>query len=368
MIRKFDIANMVLDGVSRSINIKPDRCTRIKHKNSQCTLCHLNCAVDAIKVGTPGTTVKIDHEKCTGCGICVNVCPTQTFTLRNNGHKQFLDKCSKFILPDGTLNITCAERPLGASKVGATVECIGIINVVDILTLYLRGVSKFNIFYSNCIECVSKNGSNILEKEVRKLLILSTVFEDLNDLQYDIEDDHIKIVFPKQHDIIRIEAEEKPNPTVDRRGVFNFFKNNIKENAIKGASIIAVDEPEERTRISFEKFMPIRRKAFLDCIMRLGNLTASEVATGTLFNNIVIDKKCIYCGMCEKFCPTGSLKINEDKTEITFNPSECTSCMLCKPACYHGFLDYKSELELKDFFSDILLAKKELEETENEKI
>ena len=92
--------------------------------------------------------------------------------------------------------------------------------------------------------------------------------------------------------------------------------------------------------------------------MQLGNILSLEVATGRLFNSIKIDDDCIFCGMCVKFCNTGALAINDEKSEITFNPSKCVNCKLCEKSCLHNKLHYENTLNIKDFFSDILLAKR----------
>lgn len=361
MFGKLDLATTVLDGMSRSISVNPQRCSRIKHKSSQCTACHLHCPADAIAVGGPGMTIRVDWNKCTGCGICVNVCPSQAYTLRHGGYKQIIDNCCRSITADGTLTISCsqAEAQLGANQV--SMDCIGFINVVDMLALYLRGARRIIIRKGDCSECESKHGDRILSKELDLLKELSGIFQDIENLTVDFKGEKVIIEFPLQKPIYRPKEEEKPNPSLDRRGLFSFFTNNIKESAIKSASMIAVEKPEPRTIISFEQYLPQRRKLFLDSIMELGTLISSEAATGRLFNNIEIDDSCIFCGMCAKFCCTGALVINQDKTEITFNPSKCTSCMLCEKACYHKKLKYKDSLELKDFFSDITVVKRVLD-------
>ena len=81
-----------------------------------------------------------------------------------------------------------------------------------------------------------------------------------------------------------------------------------------------------------------------------------EVETGMLFNNIEIDESCVYCGMCARFCNTGALAINNERTEITFNPSKCISCGLCEKSCYHFKLRYKEKLPLRLFFKDNIIA------------
>ncbi len=362
MFGKLNFANMVLDGVSRSISVNPQRCSRIKHKSSPCTACHLNCPADAINVGGPGMTIRVDWEKCTGCGICVNVCPSQAYTLRHGGYKQIIDNCCRAVSPDGTLIIACAQADSALGTGTATMECLGFLNAVDILALYLRGAKKIIFRHGDCSECASKHGDKILSKETDVLKELSGIFEDTAGMTADFSGSGLVIEFPRQKPIIRPKEEEKPNPAVDRRGLFSFFTQNIKESAIKSASMMTVEKLEPRTLISFEQYLPQRRRLFLDSIMNLGGLVSPEAATGRLFNNISIDDSCVFCGMCVKFCCTGALKMNEEKTEITFNPSKCTSCMLCEKACYHGKLHYKDSLELKDFFSDIPTVKRSPEE------
>lgn len=359
MLNKINFANMVLDGVSRSISINPQRCTRIKHKSSSCTACQLNCPVNAIEIGSPGGTITVDWDKCTGCGICVNVCPTQVYTLRNAGYKSFIDNCCRNIKADGSLEICCKEREAMAGSVTASIECVGILNTVDFLALYLRGARKISIKYGDCGDCYSKNGEKVLGKNIIKLQELGGIFEDLNDLSVENDNHGAKtIIFPKQMPIKRPAEEEKPNPVVDRRGLFTFFTNNIKDTAFKSASLMTVEQLDPKTVISFEKFMPQRRRIFLDSIMELGRLARGETATGELFNSIEISDLCVYCGMCVRFCGPKALSMNEEKTEICFNASLCVSCKLCEKACYHKRLSYNDTAFLKDFFSEVLLVKK----------
>ncbi len=346
---------MVFEGVSRSISIAPKYCSKIKHKSSPCTICYTLCPVEAITIGGPGETITVDWDKCTGCGICVSQCPAQVFKLRHGGYRKFIDNLSRSISSRGDLVITCSDNP-AYNRQTAVVDCAGIFNVVDFLVLYLHGASRITIKYGLCMECQSKNGKNILEQEIKILEQLKNIFEDLNDLETIYESDCIRIIFPKQLPILQPKEEEKQNPAVNRRGMFAFFKNTLQESLLKSADMITVESLEERTKIDFSHEITARRKIFLDSIMSFGKITCLEVETNTLFNNILIDESCVYCGMCARFCNTGALSINEERNEITFNPSKCISCKLCERACYHNKLHYKETLDLKTFFSDNILV------------
>lgn len=358
MLDKFNLANSLLEGISTSIGIKPALCSRIKHKNSTCVSCHANCPQDAIKVGNVGMTINLDHQKCTGCGICINVCPSETYYLRHNGYEELIDNCCKSIKYDGVLHIACSKAENIAGLDVASIECVGIFNVVDLLSLYLKGARKIVFKCGDCATCDSKHGNEILLKEVELIKELSGVFEYLDNFFCHSSNSEIILDFPKSFAIYKPKKKEKENPKVDRRGLFSFFTKNLKDTALKSAVIMTPQKLEKQTTISFEQSVPFRRKVFLNNIMELGNILNQNVATGRLFNNITIDKDCIYCGMCAKFCNTGALAINKDKSEITFNPSKCISCQLCEKACFHNKLHYKDTLNLKYFFSDISLIKR----------
>lgn len=363
MLNRFNLANMLLDGASRSININPQRCVRIKHKNASCQSCEINCPVHAIEVGGPGMTITVDWDKCTGCGICTGVCPGQAFNLRNLGYKDFIDKCCKNIQSDGTFEIGCKDAEIVRGAGVASVECLGVLNMVDFMTLYLCGARKIHLKYGDCGDCASKNGEKILSDAVLKLQEFSGIFEDLNDLHVEKGRREILITFPKQLPIHRPTSEVKPNPIVGRRGLFSYLTNNLKETAFKSASLMAVQKLEERTVVTFDVFQTERRKAFLESIMSLGGLTCSTAPKGDYFNAIEISPLCVYCGMCVKFCGPKALTINKERTKIFFNASKCISCGLCERACYHGRLQYKDTVELKDFFSNVLLVDKNADTT-----
>jgi NAD-dependent dihydropyrimidine dehydrogenase PreA subunit len=62
-------------------------------------------------------TLKFDLELCTGCGICVDVCPHGVFALNNHTiHPVRVDACMEC----GACQVNC---PFGAIKVDSGVGC-----------------------------------------------------------------------------------------------------------------------------------------------------------------------------------------------------------------------------------------------------
>jgi L-aspartate semialdehyde sulfurtransferase ferredoxin len=43
--------------------------------------------------------------------------------------------------------------------------------------------------------------------------------------------------------------------------------------------------------------------------------------------------KCVYCGACTSFCPTGALSFEKPTFKVLFDPEKCQGCKLCVSAC-----------------------------------
>ena len=46
----------------------------------------------------------------------------------------------------------------------------------------------------------------------------------------------------------------------------------------------------------------------------------------------IIDK-CVHCGACTGFCPTGALCFEKQTQKVLFDPEKCNGCELCVSAC-----------------------------------
>jgi len=43
--------------------------------------------------------------------------------------------------------------------------------------------------------------------------------------------------------------------------------------------------------------------------------------------------KCVHCGACTAFCPTGALSFEKTSLKVLFDPEKCNGCELCVSAC-----------------------------------
>ena len=63
--------------------------------------------------GEGGWTIEIDEDKCTGCGECVNICPSEVFEVVNDKSTcPKVDDCSEC----GVCVDTCPEKAIKHSS------------------------------------------------------------------------------------------------------------------------------------------------------------------------------------------------------------------------------------------------------------
>jgi L-aspartate semialdehyde sulfurtransferase ferredoxin len=43
--------------------------------------------------------------------------------------------------------------------------------------------------------------------------------------------------------------------------------------------------------------------------------------------------RCVHCGACTAFCPTGALCFDRESWKVSFDPERCNGCELCVTAC-----------------------------------
>jgi formate hydrogenlyase subunit 6/NADH:ubiquinone oxidoreductase subunit I len=55
-----------------------------------------------------------------------------------------------------------------------------------------------------------------------------------------------------------------------------------------------------------------------------------ERTRGSINNNI---DDCIFCGICEKRCPTGAIKVEKAKTSWSIERQQCIQCAYCTEVC-----------------------------------
>ncbi len=88
-------ANPEGQGYAPELACRPEKCIGV----TECDRCREVCEVDAIRFGQEGR-VEIDRERCTGCGACVDACPSKALELF--GTWMSVDELIRVVEEDGS--------------------------------------------------------------------------------------------------------------------------------------------------------------------------------------------------------------------------------------------------------------------------
>lgn len=68
---------------------------------------------------------------------------------------------------------------------------------------------------------------------------------------------------------------------------------------------------------------------------------STETGTWRILRPIIDDERCVYCGSCEKHCPTGVVTVHREETTLKKTPNGmvaidytyCKGCGICANIC-----------------------------------
>jgi len=83
---------------SDTIKIEPYIAEIVKEKCSGCGLCVSLCPYKALSIElNERTSIKLDAKACMGCGICVSICPSEVITINRYTNEQISSQITQYI-------------------------------------------------------------------------------------------------------------------------------------------------------------------------------------------------------------------------------------------------------------------------------
>ncbi|MFZ5945513.1 MAG: 4Fe-4S binding protein [Bacillota bacterium] len=307
------------------VNVHEILCSRNITPKSSCHKCTDICPIKGISL--KNNKPKIDN--CISCGLCVSVCPNHVF-------KQDEDLLLQ-VDPQKTqsLIITCPYcHNLAGEKYKqhfTVIKCLNQLYPELLLKLSSR-FAKVLVFYNTdrCKDCFP-----------------TPVFQPDITLGYEniLEQDSFNLQFTQEFKEV-LPHFKTESPAHDRRLFFkSIFSGSQKasKNIINSTlSQLNIDVADQ------EKVKPLKRKYLSEALSKITVNTPIKLP----LKNLQI-KKCNFCGVCSKLCPTKALKVIEEvnKKQIVFQPHLCTHCDICHDACFFKGLEFSGNLSVDDFRS-----------------
>ncbi len=314
--------------------VKPELCLRSYHKKSSCRLCSERCPAGAISLGE---SLRIDHDLCSGCGVCVNLCPTGVFHLRDLPYESLLAQVKEGEVAEFTCSLSASNES------SLKVPCLGYLNEAVFVGAINYGAQAVKLNVSRCKGCQHALGLRVAVesmKRANRILALFGLPRRVVASASNLDDNH----------------SFGESQLYSRREFFSHLQGETQRRV--ATAIEGMDSDRETvaaTRATLEPKMPMKRALLLENIKKLGKpVTGQTRSDGLPFAQVKISDGCDGCGMCATFCPTGALRSYEegDRQVIDFNLGYCFACGLCAEVCPQASIAYSASLNPWDMVND----------------
>lgn len=288
------VFKFIIKRTSVEPHYEKSHCIAFKQGMTSCHVCKDVCPHEAISFER-GKEVKIDTVDCTGCGICIQSCPSQALE-------------ASFTYQTG-VPIKCSQVKGGAQ----TVQCLGRLSPSDLLRL-AGNKDTTTLIRNDCSSCkiADETVLEVLDKNLEKARTLA----QLKNRTFDLD---IQVL--KSYDSI-------DNPeTLSRRDLLRGSFKSLKTTA---AEALAPFDPGGDDEGKLPKEMQRQYRMIQSSQPKDDTLVPWELPR--------IGDKCILCPICTRICPTQAFSrsfniADKGGTVLMLEPEKCNGCAACVKAC-----------------------------------
>ncbi|MGQ9510599.1 MAG: 4Fe-4S dicluster domain-containing protein [Thermaceae bacterium] len=259
-----------------------ERC--LFHKNSVggCDRCEKACPKRAVRLDN--WSVEIDEVDCTGCGVCVGVCPGLALEYPLGGVQEALIR--------GKGQVRCSR----AEGTGEEVLCLGRLTP-GLLAEAGSRFGKLTLARGDCAQC--RIGGGEIPQHLERMV------------------EEARRYFPVEVEVIQ---GALPGERVDRRELFRALLGSAKRTAAELVPELPVPLPEE------EKPLPAE--------LRLRQAALRRNPAPRPFR-LEVEEGCTLCPVCTNVCPTQALRRERQGEEylLYMEVDRCTGCGACVESC-----------------------------------
>ena len=267
------------------------RCLAVKRTRDACTLCGDVCPHRAITIRSE---VIIDDIDCTGCGLCVQACPSEALEPQVHVRPGLPVRCSQ------------------VSGEAQSVLCLGRLQPTDLLRL-AGGHDNVRLAHADCATCPI--GTTAVLEALAHVVEDARALAALHGREVDVE-----VLETDRFD------ETASGATVSRRDLLRGGFRNLQRGAAD--ALAPLDPGGEDDSLPTE--MQTRYRSI--------EVSAPEPETRVPWRLPRVADGCIMCPICTQVCPTSAFSrdfqpIDVEGAVLRLDPARCVGCDACVGAC-----------------------------------
>lgn len=286
------------------------RCLLERHAVGGCDLCRDACPHEAVGLKPMGLGIEIDPERCTGCGLCVQSCPTGALEYDLLPTLQGIqDQRPAEGRVGAEATLTCSQSGAG----GPSVPCLGRVTPGVVANASAWGV-PLTLLHGDCAGC-AVGGPEVPER-------LGTVLAQAAELREGCPGEPtVGVRAARPEDLGQRHG-------VNRRGALAaLLRSGAAQvgRAIPERPLPFVDwsEPAQRTPAEWR-------------YRRVAQRPPPPPGLGVVWPAPVVDDSCIDCPVCANVCPTQAITRDltpEGGVRLLLDLAACTGCLACLRSC-----------------------------------
>ncbi len=339
-----DIFDLLEQGLVSQPSFHRERCLRYRYHLNRCDYCISSCPAGAIK---EDFYLELDTEKCIGCGICWQVCPTEAWAFPRSPEKTLRETILSLKAPG--LELLCHRAAaqnhiLSRAPVAVnTKRCLASLSLPLLLEAVLSTSEGLWLNDEPCSQCPIKSVHGLIQQQAQKANLILKAFGK-RELVF------LKSSLTRNESLMPATIHQGDEPLLDRREAFSLLQGELVGLIRKtlGETLESLFGQFLPPPDSLPKHLPEQRLRLVRVLARLGSPEDLEISNSKLpFGVVEIEGQCTACGLCANQCPTGALLFlrHQGNFAIDFVPLACIGCRVCE-----GFCPAKV-LKVKQYFS-----------------